>query len=243
MCVLLALNISFHCCVQVNNFTQRKMIIQVHFKRDFTRTNILPALGFEPMTFRLMLSWQGITLLWGLAFLRSITSSRALPQLNEKYFFSSRFVWWWMINDNKIIGDYIERKSLKNHFLFSQCLCAWLDAHAPTHTHPHSKAHTQKHTHKCTHTHKKAHKSTHQQYQNTNAHSLATLTRTPVHTHQMHINTPKLIPHSQTLTLVYQRTSFPSNSATLQLSMSFFLSPTFPVTIGGKSGQACSENA
>ena len=40
-----------------------KMIVQVHFYRDFTRKNILQPSGLELMTFQLMFSCLGITFL------------------------------------------------------------------------------------------------------------------------------------------------------------------------------------
>ena len=39
------------------------MISRAHLKRDFARTNYLPTVGFEPMTFALGFPCQGITFL------------------------------------------------------------------------------------------------------------------------------------------------------------------------------------
>ena len=40
----------------------RKMIVQIHFNREFARNNPLMAPGFEPMAFQLTSSWCGMAL-------------------------------------------------------------------------------------------------------------------------------------------------------------------------------------
>ena len=63
---------------------RNKMIVQAHLNRYLTRKNPLPALGFEPTTFQMASSCQGITFLSGICI-----------SLNDQFAsFDSQYSWY-----------------------------------------------------------------------------------------------------------------------------------------------------